>query len=279
MEIYNSAGLLNKKVSSYKENGMMVGFVPTMGALHKGHLSLLDYCISENDISVTSIFVNPTQFNDPDDLKKYPRNLDRDLDLLSQNKCDIAFCPDEKEIYPEPDTRVFDLGMLGDTMEALHRPGHFNGVAQVVTRLFDIVDPDRVYFGIKDFQQVAIVRKVVRDLGYKISIVVCPIVREKDGLAMSSRNVLLDPVQRMIATSISKMLFEAQSLAPVKTVEWIKNHVISVLNCQPQMKVEYFEIVDEDTLMPVNDFRKPAVGCIAVKLGKVRLIDNIYFSL
>ena len=277
MEIYNSAQLLNRKIRLYKEKGVTTGFVPTMGALHKGHLSLLDCCKKDNGLSIVSIFVNPTQFNDPDDLKRYPRTLDKDLELLKQQGCDIVFCPSEKEIYPEPDNRVFDLGGTGSVMEAVHRPGHFNGVAQVVTRLFDITMPHRAYFGIKDFQQVAVIKKVCRDLLYNIEIVVCPTVREDDGLAMSSRNALLDPEQRKAAALISTALFKAKSLFHNHQVEWISQFVTDSINSNPLLQVEYFEIVDEDTLQPVHDFSKPAYGCIAVRVGKVRLIDNVCF--
>jgi pantoate--beta-alanine ligase len=279
MEIYNSTQLLNRKIRLHKEKGFTTGFVATMGALHRGHLSLLDCCKKDNDLSIVSIFVNPTQFNDPDDLKRYPRTLDKDLELLKQQGCDIVFCPSEQEIYPEPDNRVFDLGSIGSVMEAVHRPGHFNGVAQVVTRLFDITTPDRAYFGIKDFQQIAVIKKVSLDMLYNIEIVVCPTVREDDGLAMSSRNALLTPEQRKAAASISDALFEAKSLVHDHQAEWIKQFVIDRINSNPLLQVEYFEIVDEVDLQPVNDFSKPAYGCIAVRIGKIRLIDNVCFSL
>lgn len=278
MEIYSGADLLERRVCSFNEGGITVGLVPTMGALHMGHISLLDCCKRDNDVSIVSIFVNPTQFNDPEDLKKYPRNLEKDIDLLNQCGCDIVFCPTEKEIYPEPDTRIFDLGKIGEVMEGMYRPGHFNGVVQVVTRLFDIVKPRKAYFGIKDFQQVAVIKKVTYDLNYNIDIVECPVVREEDGLAMSSRNLLLDPRQRAAAAAIPAALFRAKALFRGKSVQWIKDYVKDTVDSKAGLKTEYFEIVDEETLQSADDFSKPAVGCIAVKVGKVRLIDNVYFS-
>lgn len=279
MEIYTSADLLERKVGLHKKEGNTIGFVPTMGALHSGHLSLLECCRADNDVSVVSIFVNPTQFNDPEDLRRYPRTIEKDLELLKENGCDMVFCPGEKEIYPAPDTRVFELGALETVMEAVHRPGHFNGVAQVVTRLFDIVKPHRAYFGIKDFQQVAVIKKVTRDLNYNIDIVVCPIIREHDGLAMSSRNVLLSAEQRKAAAGISAALFEAKTLAGRMTAERIKKFVTQKVESHDELEVEYFEIVDEESLQPVTELKSSAVGCIAVRAGKVRLIDNVYFSL
>ncbi|MBN1159161.1 MAG: pantoate--beta-alanine ligase [Bacteroidales bacterium] len=280
MEIIQLADLLSQKVRSYRNTGRTVGFVPTMGALHGGHLSLLDACKAQNDVSIVSIFVNPTQFNDPADLCNYPRNLSKDLELLEKNSCDLAFCPDEKEIYPVPDTRQFNFGGLDNVMEGLRRPGHFNGVAQVVTRLLDIVIPHRIYFGLKDFQQVAIIRKVVDDLKYPIEIVACPIVREDDGLALSSRNVLLSPEQRASAVAISRILFAARDMAKVHTADETREFVVSRINSNPLMEADYFEIVDDRTLQPVKDFGQKGnkIGCIAVKLGKIRLIDNVYFS-
>lgn len=280
MDIIQFAELLTKKVISYKGAGKTIGFVPTMGALHKGHLSLLNACKEQNDISIVSIFVNPTQFNDPDDLEKYPRNLTSDLSLLMKEKCDLVFCPDEKEMYPVPDTRKFDFGGLDKIMEGLHRPGHFNGVAQIVTRLLDIIMPHRIYLGMKDFQQIAIIRKVIHDLGYPAEVVTCPTVRENDGLALSSRNMLLSKEQRQIAAIIPHTLFEAKELMSTWKVNALKKAVIDKINNNPELKVEYFEIVDQKTLQPVKDFYQKGdkIGCIAVKIGNIRLIDNVCFS-
>ncbi|MBN2480874.1 MAG: pantoate--beta-alanine ligase [Bacteroidales bacterium] len=281
MEIIQHADFLTKKVRSYRDMGRAIGFVPTMGALHRGHISLMDICKAQNDVSVVSIFVNPTQFNDPADLNNYPRNLNQDLDLLRKAACDLVFCPDEKEIYPVPDTRQFDFGGLDKVMEGLHRPGHFNGVAQVVTRLLDIVNPHRIYLGLKDFQQVAIIRKVVDDYHYPVEIVTCTTVRENDGLAFSSRNVLLSPGQRLSATIISRTLFQAREMIKTHTADAIREFVINRINSNPHLKVDYFDIVDDKTLQPVNDLSQEGrkIGCIAVRVGMIRLIDNVYFSL
>lgn len=280
MEVITSAGLLSGRIATHKKAGRSVGFVPTMGALHKGHLSLLDACRSSNDVSVVSIFVNPTQFNDPSDLKRYPRNLAGDLQMLEDAFCDLAFCPDVQEIYPEPDTRTFDFGGLDRIMEGRSRPGHFNGVAQVVSRLLILVQPDRLYMGMKDFQQVAIVRRMIRDLRYPVEVIPCPIVREADGLAMSSRNSLLDPGQRKLAALIPQTLKEAREMAAEHTVSEIRQYVVKKLGRRPGMALDYFEVVDELTLEPVVMTRdtQRVVACIAVRVGEVRLIDNVYFS-
>lgn len=257
-----------------------VGLVPTMGALHKGHLSLIREAERQNDIVVVTIFVNPTQFNDPSDLERYPRNLEADLQMLQQQHTDIVFAPTEEEIYPEKDTRNFNLAPLDTVMEGKFRPGHFNGVAQIVTKFFDAVTPDRAYFGQKDFQQLAIIRKITGQSEHKIEIIGCPIIRDPDGLAMSSRNVLLTPDQRKAAPLIHQTLAEAKkrqsAYSPGEITKWVTN----TINAHPLMQVEYFEIVDEQDLMPVTEWSLPVnkVGCIAVHLGKVRLIDNVYFD-
>lgn len=267
------------KLTEIKKTGHQIGLVPTMGALHKGHVSLLDCCKSENDISVVSIFVNPTQFNDPEDLEKYPRNQEKDLQVLSEAGCDIAFVPDEKTIYPVPDNRIFDFGNLDKIMEGSSRPGHFNGVAQVVSRLFDIIKPDRAYFGEKDIQQIAIIRKMTALLKLPVIIRACPTLRENDGLAMSSRNVLLNPRQRKSAVVISqtlKMALYKKELSVGRLKQW----VIDTINLNDDLEVEYFEIVDSCNLQPVQNRDKPeivVIGCIAVRAGNVRLIDNVFF--
>lgn len=257
-----------------------VGFVPTMGALHKGHLSLVEKAAAENGVVVVSIFVNPTQFNDPDDLKRYPRDLDSDMKLLQSTRCDLVFVPAVNEIYPEPDTRRFDFGKLEQVMEGKHRPGHFNGVAQVVSRLFDIVQPDKAYFGQKDFQQLAVIMAMVRMLDLPVEIIPCPIIREESGLAMSSRNELLLPEQRAEAALIYKTLVQARQLTTEKSVNELEKWVRDSINKSPHLNVEYFEIVDSETLQPVLQWEAegPKTGCIAVFCGKVRLIDNVVMN-
>jgi pantoate--beta-alanine ligase len=260
------------------------GFVPTMGALHSGHLSLVNQAGRENPVVVVSIFVNPTQFNDPNDLKRYPRNLDADLKMLESTGCDLVFAPEVEEIYPEPDTdsyrENFDFGHLEKVMEGKHRPGHFNGVAQVVSKLFDIVEPNKAYFGLKDFQQLAIIQKMVQMLKMPVEIVPCPIIREKSGLAMSSRNELLAAEERENAALIYETLSNAKNLAGAKSVRELETRVIETINKNPFLNVEYFEIVDFENLQPVKSWRDKGrkIGCIAVFCGKVRLIDNIVFN-
>jgi pantoate--beta-alanine ligase len=270
---------LQNELSKDKGSGKTIGFVPTMGALHQGHLELVKRSVVENDVTVVSIFVNPTQFNDKTDLSNYPRNLQADCDLLRETGCNYVFAPDADEIYPEPDTRRFDFGALANVMEGQFRPGHFNGVAQVVSRLFAIVKPDKAYFGEKDFQQLTIIREMVKQLQLNIRIIACPIVREKDGLAMSSRNMRLSDTQRKEAVFISKALFDSREKQKDCTVTALKNQVIEQINAIPDLQVEYFEIVDGYTLQSIdnwNDTNYP-VACIAVFAGEVRLIDNISY--
>lgn len=279
MEVVKTVAELREKLSAVRENGKKVGFVPTMGALHNGHLSLVKRCVSENDVCVVSVFVNPTQFNDKNDLLKYPRTVDADVRLLASAGCAYAFIPEVEEIYPEEDTRVFDFGMVDKVMEGKFRPGHFNGVAQVVSRLFDIVAPDRAYFGEKDFQQIAVIRAMVAQLGYKVEIVACPIVRESDGLALSSRNARLSEEQRKLAVKISETLFKSRTFASQNSVADTISFVTDILNGVPGLQVEYYEIVDGNTLQPISSWNETsyAVGCITVYCGDVRLIDNIKY--
>jgi pantoate--beta-alanine ligase len=250
-----------------------------MGALHDGHLSLVKQCKKENGLCVVSIFVNPAQFNDRNDLETYPRTLDRDCELLRQACCDCVFAPSEEEMYPEPDTRVFDLGAVAAVMEGEKRPGHFDGVARIVSKLFDIVMPDNAYFGEKDFQQIAVIREMVRQLRMPVRIVACPVVRENDGLAMSSRNTRLTPEERQIAPLIARTLKESATFVPQKSIGEVRNWVVNTLNHTPPLRVEYYEIVDGNTLQPVTDWNGTTVpvGCITVFCGKVRLIDNIKY--
>jgi pantoate--beta-alanine ligase len=283
-----------KKASSIKElknhlsttNLLPSGFVPTMGALHNGHLSLVGQAIKECKIVTVSIFVNPTQFNNREDLKNYPRTLEKDLEILSgvMRENDIVFTPKIHEIYPVEDTRVFNFGNLGKGMEGFHRPGHFNGVAQVVSRLFDIVNPDIAYFGQKDFQQLTIIRELVRQTGNKAVIISCPIIREPDGLAMSSRNQLLEPEIRKDAAIIYRTISTAAIMVKTREVADIKEYVNNNINRNPHFSVEYFEIVDDSELVPINykdeiEKAKRYFACIAVKAGNIRLIDNIEISL
>jgi len=270
---------LQNKLKELQGNGT-IGFVPTMGALHAGHISLVKQAVSENRIVVVSIFVNPTQFNDKSDLERYPRTLESDLKLLEKTGCQIVFAPSALEVYPEPDTRKFDFGLLETVMEGKHRPGHFNGVAQVVSKLFGFVQPDKAYFGLKDFQQLAIIKEMVRQLKLDIEIVACPIVREASGLAMSSRNELLTAGERKNAATISETLVMAKELSKQKSVNELETWVIETINKNVDLTVEYFEIVDDRHLQPVKSWDENCtkVGCIAVFCGKVRLIDNVVFN-
>ena len=262
-----------------KETGSL-GFVPTMGALHDGHISLVRKSIEENDISLVSIFVNPTQFNVNQDFELYPRNLEEDMNILEKYPVDMVFAPSATEIYPEPDTREFDFGRLDKIMEGKHRPGHFNGVAQVVSKLLEIVDPDNAYFGKKDFQQLAVIRKLVENLRLPVQIRGCRIIRESDGLAMSSRNKLLSSEERKSAARISGALLKAREGAGMLPIEELREETIKYLQQDPRLKVEYFEIVDVKHLEPILNWNEKSrkIGCIAVQIGKVRLIDNMEFS-
>ncbi|HBN63132.1 MULTISPECIES: pantoate--beta-alanine ligase [Duncaniella] len=278
MEIIRTVAELKAKLNAARENGS-IGLVPTMGALHAGHLSLIERARRENDTVVVSVFVNPTQFNNPNDLATYPRTEEADTAMLCEAGVDYAFIPSVEEIYPEPDTRQFALGSVAEVMEGAMRPGHFNGVAQIVSKLFDFTRPTRAYFGEKDFQQIAVIRKMVELEGFDLEIVDCPIKREADGLAMSSRNVRLTPEQRAIAPAIHKALEGSLSWAADHSVEETKRYVIDEINSFPQMEVEYYEIVDALTMQPVSDWAETdsAVGCVTVFCGDVRLIDNIKY--
>ncbi|MDR0794764.1 MAG: pantoate--beta-alanine ligase [Tannerella sp.] len=280
MIIVKTAKQLKHFITNEKRAGRSIGFVPTMGALHEGHLSLVKNCIKANDICVTSIFVNPTQFNDRQDLVNYPRTMEKDCLLLESSGCDYIFTPSENEMYPEPDIRVFDLGYVTTVMEGASRPGHFNGVAQVVSKLFDMVEPDKAYFGEKDFQQVAVIREMVKRLDIGVQIIACPTVREKDGLAFSSRNARLTTEQRQIAPVIAATLKESLTFVPKKTIQEVAQWVINTLQSEPLLRVDYFEIVDGKRLLPLQDWMEceEPVGCIAVFCGEVRLIDNINYK-
>ena len=281
MEIIRTTSRLSSLTKEAKAAGKVVGLVPTMGALHAGHLSLIQRARKECEYVVVSVFVNPTQFNNANDLKTYPRTEDADCELLRGAGVDIAFIPSVEEIYPEPDTRIFDLGEVANVMEGPMRPGHFSGVSQIVSKLFAMVNPDKAYFGEKDFQQIAVIRRMVEICGFDIEIVDCPIKREDDGLALSSRNVRLTPENRAIAPMIYKTLCESVAYAKSHTVDETRKMVIDNLNAVDGFEVEYYEIVDPITMQPIHEWKESVNGaphgCITVYCGEVRLIDNIKY--
>ena len=280
MKVVNTVAALHAALADCPKEGL--GFVPTMGALHAGHRSLVERARKENDTVVVSVFVNPTQFNDKNDLKNYPRTPEADCAILEAAGADIVFMPSVEDIYPEPDTRVFDFGLIDKVMEGATRPGHFNGVAQVVSRLFALVNPRRAYFGEKDFQQIAVIRAMVNDLKIPVELKPCPIVREESGLALSSRNTLLTDSERSIAVCISQALKTSVEFAKSHTVAETHDLVVGALNATNGLEVEYFEIVDGITLQPVDSWDDSdfIVGCITVYCGArpVRLIDNIKYK-
>ena len=281
MKIIRSIKELHAVIESLKNTQKTLGFVPTMGALHDGHKSLVEQSVAENDFTIVSIFVNPTQFNNPSDLEKYPRYLEKDVDLLQKVGCDYIFAPESKDIYQEDELNnrfEFDFGGLDSVMEGRFRPGHFNGVVQIVSKLFQLVKPDKAYFGEKDFQQLSIIHRMVDVMNIDVQIIDCQIIREESGLAMSSRNERLSPEQRKNAVQISKVLFESRNFVPRLKPSEIVNWVTEQINKVPGLDVEYYEIVDVKSLQTVNSWEKPTVGCIAVFCGEVRLIDNIRYN-
>ena len=280
MELIQTVKELRAKLKKARTEGKTIGLVPTMGALHAGHASLVKRAVAENDIVVVSDFVNPTQFNDKNDLVKYPRTLDADCRLLDACGVTYVFAPSVEEIYPEPDTRTFSYAPLDTVMEGKYRPGHFNGVCQIVSKLFLIVEPTQAYFGEKDFQQLAIIREMVRKYPFHLQIVGCPIVREADGLALSSRNAHLSYEQRTQALQVSKTLFASKEYAQSHTLEETKAFVEQTIQEADGLRLEYFEIVDGNTLQEVKNWEDSAyiVGCITVFCGEVRLIDNIKYK-
>lgn len=282
MQIVNTKKALSAMLSEARAAGKTVGLVPTMGALHAGHASLVKRSVSENGLTVVSDFVNPTQFNDKTDLKNYPRTLEADCQLLESLGADVVFAPSVEEMYPEEDTRTFSYPPTDEVMEGAFRPGHFNGVCQIVSKLFYAVEPDKAYFGEKDFQQVAVIKAMVKDLGLKLEICPCPIVREADGLALSSRNALLTDEERVIALNISKYLFESKEYMAAHTLEETKAFVVDNINKVDGLEVQYYEIVDGDSLQSLQawDDSDSVVGCITVFCGQrpVRLIDNIRYK-
>ncbi|MBO4564249.1 MAG: pantoate--beta-alanine ligase [Bacteroidaceae bacterium] len=288
MKVLHKVSDLKAELKAQRLANKSVGLVPTMGALHAGHASLVSRSLAENDVTVVSIFVNPTQFNDKNDLAKYPRTLENDCLLLENilnifvDKELIAFAPTVEEVYPEPDTRQFSYPPTDEVMEGGFRPGHFNGVCQVVSKLFMMTEPDRAYFGEKDFQQIAVIRRMVEDQKFPLQICACPIVREEDGLALSSRNALLSPDERKIALNISQALFASQHYAKSHTLKETKQWVIDTINAVEGLEVQYYEIVDGNSLQSLNEWDDSdyVVGCITVFCGAipVRLIDNIKYK-
>ena len=280
MKLVHTVAELREEVAAAKAKGVTSGLVATMGALHAGHASLVKRSVNENEVTVVSVFVNPTQFNDKNDLVKYPRTLDADCKLLEACGATYAFAPSVEEMYPEPDTRQFSYAPLDTVMEGAFRPGHFNGVCQIVSKLFEAVKPHRAYFGEKDFQQLAIIREMVRQMQFDLEIVGCPIVREEDGLALSSRNARLSAEERENALKISQTLFKSRTFAATHTVGETLKFVEDAIAAVPGLRLEYFEIVDGNTLQKVDNWNQTSyvVGCITVFCGDVRLIDNIKYK-
>lgn len=282
MKVFQKIVELQNELFKVRKEGKVIGLVPTMGALHEGHASLVERSVRENDITIVSIFVNPTQFNDKNDLNNYPRTIDSDCSILESVGADYVFAPTVEDIYPEPDNRNFEYPPVSTVMEGAHRPGHFNGVCQVVSRLFYIIRPDKAYFGEKDWQQIAVIKAMVRALGIGVNIVECPIVRDSDGLAKSSRNTLLAPDERAVAPKIYEALKSSVDYAKTHTLDETKEKVIADVNSMEGLDVEYFSIVDGDSLQDVKTWEdsKYIVGCITVYCGKtpIRLIDHIKYK-
>jgi pantoate--beta-alanine ligase len=280
MIVYRTSSDLKQHLETLRNQGKSIALVPTMGALHEGHASLVRKAAEENDATVVTIFVNPTQFSDPFDLEKYPRTLEQDLELLRSLKVQLVFAPSVKEMYPEEDRRTFNLGNLDKVLEGEYREGHFTGVAQIVTKLFQLVQPTRAYFGQKDFQQLVIVKRLVELMGAPIEVVGCPIVRDEDGLALSSRNSRLSPEERKLAPFIHQTLKLAREKKGTMSPEQVRAWVWKRFEQQGYMRLDYFEIVDDKTLIPINNWNEEnsKVGCIAVHLGEIRLIDNLKFN-
>lgn len=280
MLIVQTIAELKACLNKEREQGHSVGLVPTMGALHAGHASLVERSVKENDVTVVSIFLNPTQFNDKKDLERYPRTLEADCELLEKCGAQVVFAPSVNEVYPEPDTRVFSYPPTDAVMEGAFRPGHFNGVCQIVSKLFDYVEPDRAYFGEKDYQQICVIRRMVEDLKMDINIVACPVIREESGLARSSRNTLLSDEERQLAAHIYRVLSESRK----KQMSVAETHdfVVREIDAIEGLKVQYFSIVDGLTLADVStwDDAESVVGCITVYCGAVpiRLIDHIRYK-
>lgn len=281
MQIIRSVGELTDYVAMQKNHHHSIGLVPTMGALHAGHISLVERAVKENETVIVSVFVNPTQFNNPNDLATYPRDEESDIRLLAAAGASAVFMPSVAEMYPEglESDHVFELGSAAEVMEGKFRPGHFQGVAQIVSRLFRLVNPDRAYFGEKDFQQIAVIRNMIKSEGIEVEIVACPIKRADDGLALSSRNALLTEEQRRYAPEIYAALKDSVAYSENHSVRATHDSVVERIDAVPGMRVEYYEIVDGRTLLPVEEWEESdfIVGCITVYNGEVRLIDNIRY--
>lgn len=282
MKVVHTVEELRRELEQARAEGKKIGMVPTMGALHAGHASLVRRSVAENGATVVSVFLNPTQFNDKKDLEKYPRTLEADCALLEREGADIVFAPSVEEMYPEPDTRKFSYPPVDTVMEGAYRPGHFNGVCQIVSKLFAAANPDRAYFGEKDFQQIAVIRAMVKDLKMPVEIVPCPVVREERGLAMSSRNTLLTAEERAVAANINAVLVKSRNFATNHTLKETKRYVEDALNAIVGLEVQYFSIVDGDTLQDVDSWSDSGyiVGCITVFCGSqpVRLIDHVKYK-
>ena len=281
MKVITTIKELQALLGEYRSAKKSVGLVPTMGALHAGHASLVDRSVKENDVTVVSIFLNPTQFNDKTDLEKYPRTLEADCLLLQEHGATLVFAPSVQEIYPEPDTRQFSYPPTDSVMEGAFRPGHFNGVCQIVSKLFTYVDADRAYFGEKDFQQIAVIRRMVSDLKFRVQIVPCPVIREESGLARSSRNTLLTEDERLLAANIYRVLKESVCKMETMSVSEVHDYVVNEINAISGLEVQYYSIVDGDTLADVRSWDEAPhiVGCITVYCGQapIRLIDHIKY--
>lgn len=282
MKLVHTIKDLRAVLEEARAEGKKIGLVPTMGALHAGHASLVRQSVKENGMTVVSVFLNPTQFNDKKDLEKYPRTLDADCALLEGIGADVVFAPSVEEMYPEPDTRKFSYPPVDTVMEGAFRPGHFNGVCQIVSKLFAAAEPDRAYFGEKDFQQIAVIRAMVKDLGFNVEIVPCPVIREESGLAMSSRNTLLADEERKTAANISRVLFSSKNFATHHTLEETKRYVVDSLNAVIGLEVQYFDIVDGNSLQALSGWKDSdyIVGCITVFCGAqpIRLIDHVKYK-
>jgi pantoate--beta-alanine ligase len=277
MKVFNKIYDLKQEILKIRSEKKTLGFVPTMGALHEGHISLINKAHSETDFVCCSIFVNPTQFNDKSDFDRYPRTLPDDIKILEAAGCHYVFAPSTEEMYPVPPTETFDFGLLGNVMEGAFRPGHFNGVAIIVKKLFEIVTPDKAYFGKKDFQQLCIIRALVKMFSIPLEIIGCDTLREPDGLAMSSRNRLLTPDERVIASHIPVIMRETSSMCKSQSVTEIKNWVAKQFLQFPECRLDYFEISEPESLQPIQNWQKnqTCIACIAVFVNKIRLIDNI----
>lgn len=282
MKVIHTIHELQTLLAADRQAGKRIGLVPTMGALHAGHASLVERSVKENAVTVVSVFVNPTQFNNPNDLATYPRTLEADCALLETLGTTYVFAPSVEEVYPAPDTRSFSYPPIDTVMEGARRPGHFNGVCQIVSKLFEMVQPDNAYFGEKDFQQIAVIRAMVEDKQYPLTIVPCPIVREASGLALSSRNTLMSTEEKSLAVNISRVLFISQAFAKTHTVAETRQFVTDTLNALNGLEVEYYQIVNSRTLQDITSWEEAddIQGCITVFCGAVpvRLIDNINYK-